>query len=374
MNRRIRLRHLLYGLGGLAAAALVALWAGLMPVTASSGHWRITAWFLHWVMQNSVRTDALFVETPAEVDDPVLVRRAAGHFETACRFCHGAPGATAGPLPFNMTPRPPGLGHAASAWSPAELFRIVGHGIKFSGMPAWPAPARDDEVWAMVAFVRALPQMDAADYAQLSGRAATAEAGDSLPARAGCVACHGMDGGSDGGAVPVIGGQRADYLAATLTDFRDGRRAGGIMQVATAGLDDDMIARLARHYAGRRPEPDPAAPAGPAELARGAAIIADGMPEARVPACSACHGAGGAEPKPGIPRLAGQDAGYLAGQLHLWRAGTRGGGPRAEVMTRAASGLSDGDIRAVAAALARGEKGRGYRDTLPGGTAAPAAD
>jgi cytochrome c553 len=329
MNRKIRLRHLLYGLAGLAAAALVALWAGLMPVTASSGHWRITAWALHWVMQNSVRTDALFVEPPDEVDDPVLVRRAAGHFDTACRFCHGAPGAPAGPLPFNMTPRPPGLGHAAHAWSPAELFRIVGHGVKFSGMPAWPAPARDDEVWAMVAFLRALP---------------------------GCVACHGVDGGSHGGAVPVIGGQRADYLAATLTDFRDGRRASGIMQVATAGLDDDMIARLARHYAGRQPEPDPAAPADPAEPARGTAIIADGMPEARVPACSACHGAGGADPKPGIPRLAGQNAGYLATQLQLWRAGTRGGGPRAEVMTRAASGLSDADIRAVAAALARGEE------------------
>jgi hypothetical protein len=31
-------------------------------------------------------------------------------------------------------------------------------------MPAWPAPQRDDEVWAMVAFLGVFPDLDAEAY------------------------------------------------------------------------------------------------------------------------------------------------------------------------------------------------------------------
>ena len=54
-----------------------------------------------------------------------------------------------------------------SRWNPEELLYLVKHGIKFTGMPAWTALQRDDEVWAVVAFLRALPGMDADDYARL---------------------------------------------------------------------------------------------------------------------------------------------------------------------------------------------------------------
>lgn len=351
---KIHIRHLASGLVAAAAVVTIGLWIGLMPISASSGHWRVTSWFLHWVMQNSVRLNAMSVDEPAIVDDPALVRRAAGHFEASCRFCHGAPGKATGPVPYQMTPAPPGLGNSAQAWAPAELFTIVKHGVKFSGMPAWPAPPRDDEVWAMVAFLRALPQMDAAGYDRLRGATTPRTAGDGAatnPVLAGCVACHGIDGGSDGGAFPVIGGQSADYLATSLAAYRDGRRASGIMQLAASGLSDDEIARLAGHYAGRRPR-QPAASAsieGP-----GGTIAAEGLPGQRVPACSSCHGGVQADgttrdPRPGFPRIAGQDRAYLDTQLRLWRAGTRGGGSHAHLMARAARGLTDADIAALAA-------------------------
>ena len=34
-------------------------------------------------------------------------------------------------------------------------------------MPAWPTQQRDDEVWAMVAFLRTLPDLQAEDYRRL---------------------------------------------------------------------------------------------------------------------------------------------------------------------------------------------------------------
>ena len=58
-----------------------------------------------------------------------------------------------------------GLAKTAPLYSPAELFWIVKHGIKMTGMPAW-GDHSDDELWATVAFVEKLPGMSEQDYAR----------------------------------------------------------------------------------------------------------------------------------------------------------------------------------------------------------------
>ena len=85
-----------------------------------------------------------------------------------CRPCHGSPGRQAPRIALAMTPHPPYLPPAIAGWAPDELYYIVKHGVKFTAMPAWPAGRRDDEVWAMVAFLRALPRMDARSYRALA--------------------------------------------------------------------------------------------------------------------------------------------------------------------------------------------------------------
>ena len=67
-----------------------------------------------------------------------------------------------------MTPPPPFLPEKVPQWQPHELFWIVRHGVKFTGMPAWPALGRTDEVWAMVAFLRRLPEMEPEAYRALA--------------------------------------------------------------------------------------------------------------------------------------------------------------------------------------------------------------
>ncbi len=61
-------------------------------------------------------------------------------------------------------------------------------------------------------------------------------------------------------------------------------------------------------------------------------------------ACATCHGASGEGSPAGIPRLAGQNADYLAHALSMFRARTRA----SDVMQGVAQGLSEADMRALA--------------------------
>jgi mono/diheme cytochrome c family protein len=88
------------------------------------------------------------------------------HFAAHCAVCHGAPGVPKGDIAHGLYPQPPNLAEAAKRYSPGELFWIVKHGIKMSGMPAW-ADHSDEELWATVAFLRKLPGMTEEDYAKL---------------------------------------------------------------------------------------------------------------------------------------------------------------------------------------------------------------
>ena len=157
---RIHWKHVAIGLAILPVAALFVAWIGFFNVGASTGHWKITEWFLHFAMRSAVRTYALAAPEPPPFDE-VMLPPAAGHFARGCAVCHGAPGEPRSPAVLRMLPQPPDLARIAGKWTDAELFRIVKHGVRFTGMPAWPSQARDDEVWWMVMFLRRLPEMDA---------------------------------------------------------------------------------------------------------------------------------------------------------------------------------------------------------------------
>ena len=88
------------------------------------------------------------------------------HYAEHCVVCHGAPGVERGDLAEGLYPRPPNLADAARVYTPGELFWIVKHGIRMTGMPAWGAHS-DDELWATVALIEKLPGMTDQAYATL---------------------------------------------------------------------------------------------------------------------------------------------------------------------------------------------------------------
>ena len=241
-----------------AVAGFLVIVSGIMPITASSGHWPITAWFLHFSMQRSVGTHSLGIDVPP-LDDPDLILKGAGHYETGCRSCHGSPGIKQPRIAQQMTPSPPYLPPRISEWDPEELFYLVKHGVKFTGMPAWPSQHRDDEVWAMVAFLRKLPNLDEDAYRRLvqGEPAATPPIQSMLGPSAvpsafvqSCVRCHGSDAvGRGSSAFPNLAGQRPEYLQNALHAYARGERHSGIMQPIAAALRPETIADIARYYA-----------------------------------------------------------------------------------------------------------------------------
>src|SRR5439155_11087530 len=133
---------------------------------ADQPHWSITSWLLNEARARSIRAHASDIAVPTGLDDPARIVAGVAHFTDHCVVCHGAPGVEGSDIGKGLYPRPPNLADAARHYTPAELFWIVKHGIKMTGMPAW-GDHSDDELWATVALIEKLPGMTAQDYAKL---------------------------------------------------------------------------------------------------------------------------------------------------------------------------------------------------------------
>ncbi len=342
------IRHIAWlAAAGLAGAVLV-VWLGLYNVSARQGHWPGVEWLLHTTYEHAVELRAPPASATPDLGSADLVALGARHYDSACRLCHGAPGERQPATIRAMEPVPPPITEAVADWEPEELFWIVKNGVKMTGMPAWPTRTRDDDVWAVVAFLR---QVDAAGagYAELVAAPPVSE----MPDLARCTACHGSDGGGRGNQfVPRLDILGETYMAASLEAYRGGARQSGIMHQATSTLDDAAIARLARHFAGAgsdRPGHPATAAADPLLVETGRRLAMGDPADPDVAACRACHGPWPTRRSPLFPTIAGQYEPYLRTQLHLWRDGERGGTSRAHLMHAVAAELIDDEIDALAA-------------------------
>jgi cytochrome c553 len=350
---RWTIRHvvalMLAGLALVAAGAVLFAWSGLYSVAASEGHFAITDKFLRFGMQSSVRAHARGI-TPPDLSDPNLLPLGAAHYYSGCMPCHGAPGHGGNAVFQQSLPPPPDLRHAREDWRDRELFWLVKHGLKYTGMPAWSARDRDDEQWAVVAFLKRLPDLSQAEYEALAlgraGRQSVAVEEPTPPPAidiALCARCHGDATSPPGsGLVPRLHGQSEAYLTQALDDYASGARQSGIMQPVASLLSQEQRRTFAGYYAGVT------APRWRSETGNegGAKLATEGDPGRAIPPCDSCHGADRLASYPG---LAGQPAPYLASQLKLWRDGVARSGPLAPVMAPVAKPLTDAEIDALAA-------------------------
>jgi cytochrome c553 len=65
-----------------------------------------------------------------------------------------------------------------------------------------------------------------------------------------CAGCHGPNGISTNPMWPSLAGQKEQYLAKQMRDFRVGNRADPVMGPMAQGLSDADIENLAAYYAG----------------------------------------------------------------------------------------------------------------------------
>lgn len=314
--------------GLIAAVSIVGL--GLYNVSVKVGHLPGVSWVLHTTFRNGVRLRAPPIEEVPDLSDPALIALGAGHYASACAPCHAAPGEPHTATMRAMLPEPPLIGEAIEGWQPNHLHWIVENGIKMSGMPAWPARQRGDEVWSVVAYLEALRQPTAPALPR-------SEEDQGPPGGTYCATCH----GDIDRHVPRLDIQNAAYLAAQLEDYLTGARASGIMQHAASAVPPETLPDLAKHFAQRAARSAVSVPqqAG----AEGRELATRGT--RKVPACTACHGPNKPDRRPDTPALAGQDAAFLKTQLRLWRDGIRRGSDKMEAAARA---LSDAEINLLA--------------------------
>jgi cytochrome c553 len=334
--------------------------SGIIPMKASSGHWAITRWILQFSKNRSIDMHSMGVEVPS-LDEPMLVLKGAGHYAIGCAPCHGSPEIRHPRIAQAMLPSPPYLWPESVKREPEELFYIIKHGLKFTGMPAWPVQQRDDEVWAVVAFLRKYPDIDAAEYQRLVKDDTSLKGVEPLtglmpptevPQRIleNCAKCHGADGRGRGlGAFPKLAGQTSEYLYTAFEAFARGERHSGIMEPVATGLTSEEIRKLADYYASL-PEPSSLYASSDIDptIKRGEEIAQRGVAGERIPACIACHGPGDVIRNPLYPKLTGQYAEYLTLQLMLFKKGNRGGTSYAHIMRQIAERLTSEQMRDVA--------------------------
>ena len=164
----------------MAGLALAFIYSGVYNLAATEPHSGLERWVLHTTMRHSIRRHAEGIVAPA-LTEPSQIEAGFRHFRTMCVMCHGAPSAKRSELGQGLTPQAPHLAEKVHEWTPGELFWIVKHGIKMTGMPAWGPTHSDDDLWAVVAFLRQLPGLSPEDYQALeqAARANAHETGSS---------------------------------------------------------------------------------------------------------------------------------------------------------------------------------------------------
>ena len=63
-----------------------------------------------------------------------------------------------------------------------------------------------------------------------------------------CQVCHGKNGMSVSPDFPNLAGQNEDYIVASLTHYKNGKRKNPIMKAQVANLSDKDILDLAAHF------------------------------------------------------------------------------------------------------------------------------
>lgn len=168
-------RHLLQWAGPLLAAGVAALAiavlvisAGWIDLSASVPHPPGWAAILHATFRRSTAHHAAGIEPPKEFGSPSEIAKGAAYYGRVCARCHSGPGLGQNPVALSMRPRPQYLPNEIAKFAPRELFWIVKHGVKYSAMPSWPVQDRDDEVWSVVSFLKAMPSLSPAQFRALA--------------------------------------------------------------------------------------------------------------------------------------------------------------------------------------------------------------
>jgi mono/diheme cytochrome c family protein len=149
---------------------VVAVYSGLLNVSADTPHSQLAYRMIETARERSIDRQIRDLTVPANLDDAERIRRGAGNYAAMCVECHLAPGKTDSEIRMGLYPKPPNLTQPdeTTAAMAARHFWVIKHGIKASAMPAWSKGGIEDEaIWDIVAFLRRMPALSPSQYVAL---------------------------------------------------------------------------------------------------------------------------------------------------------------------------------------------------------------
>jgi mono/diheme cytochrome c family protein len=156
------------------AGAALFVYGGVYDIGADAPHTKPVFWAISQLRDRSIAVRAHAITLPADLASPSRIASGAGLYANLCTGCHLAPSMKKTDLSRGLYPKPPQLAYGTDQ-TPAQQFWILKHGIKLTAMPSWGRTHSDEELWDIVAFLKKMPDLDAAQYQAAVASAATAK-------------------------------------------------------------------------------------------------------------------------------------------------------------------------------------------------------
>lgn len=149
----------------------VIFWCALTGILLAASTWFLLG-FRVSALQRPVRGETFLATTaldwfvgreslgplpPAPEDTPANVSTGKTMFINQCSLCHGTYGRRPTQIGQSLYPPAPPLDTAqAQQWTNRELFWIIKHGIRNTGMPGFALIHSNREIWQLVYYIRSL--------------------------------------------------------------------------------------------------------------------------------------------------------------------------------------------------------------------------
>jgi len=149
--------------------------SGISNVGADQEHSPMMYSFLETARNRSIENASKDIVVP-DLEQVDMISTGGADYKDMCAGCHLSPGVEKTDFSESLYPKPPNFTKTdvveryQTKAGAQQSFWAIKHGIMASGMPAWGASHDDDRMWAMVAFIRSLPDLNESQYTMLTTR------------------------------------------------------------------------------------------------------------------------------------------------------------------------------------------------------------
>jgi mono/diheme cytochrome c family protein len=159
------MRNLLIGLILFLFVGIFVVWFGVFNVAATEQHGKLALWVISVVRDRSIAVRATASPPEPSLTDAQRIKTGFRSYHTMCAVCHSAPGRQSSPVRQGLNPKPPRLySKEVQRRSNAELYWIIQHGMRMTGMPAFGPTHSSEKIWSLLAFMRELPKLSPQQY------------------------------------------------------------------------------------------------------------------------------------------------------------------------------------------------------------------